>query len=165
MFKGSLLLWLGGGAQSDSGSGIDCRHFFSSNPNAQRELDQWGLNFDHKLINLTGRVLPAEKICQGARSVPVPRASPSLCLCKKKKKANFTHKPAALFFYKLQYDLNPRTADWARESRGVPLTSAPPLRNWLLFYSRRNENEARALFHTLEKVAGPLGIAVEKPRL
>uniref|UniRef100_A0A671U9H5 Piwi-like RNA-mediated gene silencing 1 n=1 Tax=Sparus aurata TaxID=8175 RepID=A0A671U9H5_SPAAU len=35
---------------------------------AQAELDKWGLNFDKMLLNLNGRVLPAEKIFQGSRS-------------------------------------------------------------------------------------------------
>ncbi|XP_075903162.1 piwi-like protein 1 [Nelusetta ayraudi] len=102
-----------------------------NNPNAQRELDQWGLNFDQRLINLSARVLPMETIFQGGRS----------------------------------YDCNPRTADWARESRGKPLTCAPPLRNWLLFRTARNEIEARNLFDSLKKVAGPLGMAVEPPTI
>ncbi|KAM8759484.1 piwi-like protein 1 [Acanthopagrus schlegelii] len=38
------------------------------NTDAQAELDKWGLNFDKMLLNLNGRVLPAEKIFQGSRS-------------------------------------------------------------------------------------------------
>ncbi|XP_038559676.1 piwi-like protein 1 [Micropterus salmoides] len=38
------------------------------NAEAQAELDKWGLNFDEKLLNFTGRVLPGEKIFQGPRS-------------------------------------------------------------------------------------------------
>ncbi|XP_070689583.1 piwi-like protein 1 [Pempheris klunzingeri] len=38
------------------------------NADAQLELDKWGLNFDKTLLNLTGRVLPAERIFQGSRS-------------------------------------------------------------------------------------------------
>uniref|UniRef100_A0AAQ6IRX5 Piwi-like protein 1 n=1 Tax=Anabas testudineus TaxID=64144 RepID=A0AAQ6IRX5_ANATE len=38
------------------------------NADAQAELDKWGLNFDKQLLNLTGRVLPGERIFQGPRS-------------------------------------------------------------------------------------------------
>eukprot|EP00064_Thunnus_orientalis_P007810 superscaffoldBa00000888_g7832 len=38
------------------------------NTDAQAELDKWGLNFDKQLLNLTGRVLPGERIFQGSRS-------------------------------------------------------------------------------------------------
>ncbi|KAL0979478.1 hypothetical protein UPYG_G00185620 [Umbra pygmaea] len=38
------------------------------NTEAQTELNTWGLNFDNKLLSLTGRVLPAERIVQGPRN-------------------------------------------------------------------------------------------------
>ncbi|XP_047656361.1 piwi-like protein 1 isoform X2 [Tachysurus fulvidraco] len=38
------------------------------NASAQDALDRWGLNFENKMLNLTGRVLPAERIIQGARA-------------------------------------------------------------------------------------------------
>ncbi|KAG7332045.1 hypothetical protein KOW79_003879 [Hemibagrus wyckioides] len=40
----------------------------SKNANAQASLSTWGLSFENKLLNLTGRVLPAERILQGARA-------------------------------------------------------------------------------------------------
>ncbi|XP_074494492.1 piwi-like protein 1 isoform X2 [Sebastes fasciatus] len=99
------------------------------NADAQAELDKWGLNFDKELLNLTGRVLPAERIFQGTKS----------------------------------YDYNPWLADWAKEMRGVPLISAPPLDSWLLFYTRRNSNEAQSLLQTLNRVSPPLGIRMQRP--
>ncbi|XP_029016531.1 piwi-like protein 1 [Betta splendens] len=38
------------------------------NATAQEELEKWGLRFDEELLNLVGRVLPAERIFQGSRS-------------------------------------------------------------------------------------------------
>ncbi|KAM6954108.1 piwi-like protein 1 [Aplochiton taeniatus] len=38
------------------------------NTEVQAEMTTWGLNFDNKLLNLAGRVLPAERIVQGTRS-------------------------------------------------------------------------------------------------
>ncbi|CAN9513483.1 unnamed protein product [Ophioblennius macclurei] len=60
------------------------------------------------------------------------------------------------------YNYNPREADWSREMRGIPLINAPPLRNWLLLHTPRNSHEAQSLLQTLHKVAGPLGIGVER---
>ena len=57
------------------------------------------------------------------------------------------------------------TADWSREMRGLSLTTAPPLDNWLVFYSHRNCNEALSLMQTLHKVSGPLGIRMQKPTM
>uniref|UniRef100_A0A3Q3VLJ3 Piwi-like protein 1 n=1 Tax=Mola mola TaxID=94237 RepID=A0A3Q3VLJ3_MOLML len=101
------------------------------NADAQAELDKWGLNFDNKLLNLTGRILPGERIFQGSRS----------------------------------YEFDPMTADWSREMRGLSLTCAPPLDNWLVFYSRRNGSEAQSLMQTLHKVSGPLGIRIQRPAM
>ncbi|XP_070759890.1 piwi-like protein 1 isoform X2 [Enoplosus armatus] len=98
------------------------------NADAQAELDMWGLNFDKKLLNLTGRVLPRERILQGSRS----------------------------------YEYSPSAADWSREMRGLPLISAPLLNNWLMFYTRRNSNEAQSLLQTLNKVSSPLGIRIQR---
>ncbi|XP_071783920.1 piwi-like protein 1 isoform X6 [Centroberyx gerrardi] len=98
------------------------------NAEAQAELDTWGLNFDKQLLNLSGRVLPGERIFQGSRS----------------------------------YEYNPWAADWSKEMRGVPLISSPPLENWLMFYTRRNANEAQSLLQTLNKVSGPLGLRVQR---
>ncbi|XP_068560124.1 piwi-like protein 1 [Cebidichthys violaceus] len=98
------------------------------NTDAQAELDKWGLSFDKQLLNLTGRVLPAERIFQGPKS----------------------------------YDYNPDTADWSKEMRGLPLISSPPLDNWLLFYTRRNDGEAQSLLQTLNRVSGPLNIRIKR---
>uniref|UniRef100_A0A8C8HBT4 Piwi-like protein 1 n=1 Tax=Oncorhynchus tshawytscha TaxID=74940 RepID=A0A8C8HBT4_ONCTS len=94
------------------------------NTEAQTELNTWGLNFDNKLLSLTGRVLPAERIVQGSRTY------------------------------------NPWQADWSKEMRGIPLISCRPLENWLMFFTRRNNDVAQALLQTLNKVSTPLGIYV-----
>ncbi|XP_065820218.1 piwi-like protein 1 [Labrus bergylta] len=98
------------------------------NADAQAELDKWGLNFDKALLNLTGRVLPGERLYQGSRS----------------------------------YDINPQSAEWSREMRGVPVISSPPLTDWFMFYTRRSSNEAQSLHQTLNKVSGPLGIRIQR---
>ncbi|KAJ3612196.1 hypothetical protein NHX12_020472 [Muraenolepis orangiensis] len=56
----------------------------------------------------------------------------------------------------------PNRADWSREMRGLPLISAPPLGNWLLFYTRRNAGDVQHLLESLHKVSGPLGIRMQK---
>lgn len=65
----------------------------------------------------------------------------------------------------LQYEFNPRTADWSRESRGFPVTCSPSLRDWMLFHTPRNTSEANSLVHFLSKVCGPLGIDLGEPSL
>uniref|UniRef100_A0AAR2L0G1 Piwi domain-containing protein n=1 Tax=Pygocentrus nattereri TaxID=42514 RepID=A0AAR2L0G1_PYGNA len=100
----------------------------SKNAEAQNELSTWGLSFENKLLSLTGRVLPAERIIQGAR----------------------------------MYEYNPWTADWSKEMRGLPLISSMPLESWLMFYTRRNGDVAHALLQTLNKVAGPMGIRMQR---
>jgi hypothetical protein len=47
--------------------------------------------------------------------------------------------------------------------RGLPVISAPPLENWIMFYTRRNANDAQNLLQSLNKVSGPLGIRSQKP--
>eukprot|EP00063_Salmo_salar_P052476 XP_014027311.1 PREDICTED: piwi-like protein 1 [Salmo salar] len=98
------------------------------NTEAQTELNTWGLNFDNKLLSLTGRVLPAERIVQGSRT----------------------------------YEYNPWQADWSKEMRGIPLISCRPLENWLMFFTRRNNDVAQALLQTLNKVSTPLGIRMQR---
>ncbi|XP_040898291.1 piwi-like protein 1 isoform X1 [Toxotes jaculatrix] len=98
------------------------------NADAQAELDKWGLSFDKQLLNLTGRVLPAERIFQGSRS----------------------------------YEYSPLRPDWSKEMRSLPLISSPPLNNWLMFYTRRNGNEAQSLLKALGQVAGPLNIRLQQ---
>uniref|UniRef100_A0A674C1D0 Piwi-like RNA-mediated gene silencing 1 n=1 Tax=Salmo trutta TaxID=8032 RepID=A0A674C1D0_SALTR len=98
------------------------------NTEAQTELNTWGLNFDNKLLSLTGRVLPAERIVQGSRTY------------------------------------NPWQADWSKEMRGIPLISCRPLENWLMFFTRRNNDVAQALLQTLNKVSTPLGIRMQRDR-
>lgn len=48
---------------------LDGLFYLCRNKDAQDELNTWGLNFDQQLLNLSGRVLPAERISQGPRSV------------------------------------------------------------------------------------------------
>ncbi|MCJ8735396.1 hypothetical protein PDJAM_G00246210 [Pangasius djambal] len=40
----------------------------NKNASAQAALSTWGLSFENKLLNVTGRVLPAERILQGVRA-------------------------------------------------------------------------------------------------
>uniref|UniRef100_A0A3Q2Z002 Piwi-like RNA-mediated gene silencing 1 n=3 Tax=Hippocampus comes TaxID=109280 RepID=A0A3Q2Z002_HIPCM len=98
---------------------------------AQAELHKWGLQFDKQFLNLTGRVLPPERILQESRS----------------------------------YGYNPRTAEWAKEMRGLPVIYSPPLHNWLLLCTRRNNREAQSLLETLYKVAAPLRISLQKAQV
>lgn len=65
-----------------------------------------------------------------------------------------------LCIFTLQYSYDPKTADWSREMRGMPLYSTVNLNNWLLIYSSRDSNNAKDFEQTLKKVGGPMGITV-----
>ncbi|XP_030626880.1 piwi-like protein 1 [Chanos chanos] len=99
-----------------------------TNEAVQAELNTWGISFENKLLRLTGRVLPAERIVQAGRT----------------------------------YEYNPWAADWSKEMRNVPLISAMPLEKWMMFYTRRNNDVAQSLLQTLNKVAGPMGIRMQR---
>ncbi|XP_034068438.1 piwi-like protein 1 [Gymnodraco acuticeps] len=60
------------------------------------------------------------------------------------------------------YDFNPMMAEWAKEMRGMPVISSPPIDKWFMFHTRRNVNEAMSLMQTLGKVSAPLGIRMQK---
>lgn len=124
------------------------------NSEAQNELSMWGLSFENKLLSLNGRVLPAERILQGARTV------------RRGDKCRAENRTRVWYWYLcvcVQYAYNPWAADWSKEMRGVPLISAMPLESWLLFYTRRNADVAHSLLQTLHKAAGPMGIRMQKP--
>ena len=53
-------------------------------------------------------------------------------------------------------------AEWAKEMRGVPVITSPPIDKWFMFHTRRNANEAMSLMQTLGKVSAPLGIRMQK---
>jgi hypothetical protein len=42
---------------------------FDRDDNVQRELRDWGLSFDSNLLSFSGRILQAEKIHQGGKTV------------------------------------------------------------------------------------------------
>lgn len=46
--------------------------------------------------------------------------------------------------------------------RGLPLISCMNLDNWLMFYTRRNADVAQSLLQTLNRVAGPMGIRMQR---
>ncbi|NWR83779.1 PIWL1 protein, partial [Furnarius figulus] len=63
------------------------------------------------------------------------------------------------------FDYNPQSADWTKETRGVPLIRAVPMDNWLLIYTRRNYDVANTLLQSLFKVTPSMGIRMSKPNM
>nr|UAT11568.1 Piwi-like RNA-mediated gene silencing 1 [Cynops orientalis] len=59
-------------------------------------------------------------------------------------------------------DYTPHSADWTKETRGLQLTSAKSLDNWLLIYTRRNYEAANTLVQNLFKVTPSMGIRMNK---
>ncbi|KAI7797911.1 piwi-like protein 1 [Triplophysa rosa] len=60
------------------------------------------------------------------------------------------------------FEYSPWTADWTKEMRGLPLITCMPLDNWMMFFTRRNADVAHSLLQTLSKVAGPMGIRMQR---
>ncbi|XP_072538731.1 piwi-like protein 1 [Salminus brasiliensis] len=60
------------------------------------------------------------------------------------------------------FEYNRFAADWSKEMKGLPLIRSMPLESWLMFYTRRNSDVAQSLLQTLNKVAGPLGIRMQR---
>uniref|UniRef100_A0AAV2MSY8 Piwi-like protein 2 n=1 Tax=Knipowitschia caucasica TaxID=637954 RepID=A0AAV2MSY8_KNICA len=52
---------------------------------------------------------------------------------------------------------------WSREIVRDPSISSVPLNTWALFYPRRCAEQAEELVSTFKKVAGPMGVKVERP--
>lgn len=52
---------------------LTCGRSVHRDDNVQRELRDWGLSFDSNLLSFSGRVLQAEKIHQGGKTVRRPR--------------------------------------------------------------------------------------------
>lgn len=136
------------------------RWISSRNSSAQAALSTWGLSFENKLLNMTGRVLPTERIEQGGRTVRGTTActeNRSVCIPQSCWVVYFV-----FLFMSVQYEYNPWTADWSKEMRGLALISSMPLENWLMFYTRRNADVAHSLLQTLGKVSGPMGIRLQR---
>uniref|UniRef100_A0AAY4CX19 Piwi-like 1 n=2 Tax=Denticeps clupeoides TaxID=299321 RepID=A0AAY4CX19_9TELE len=70
--------------------------------------------------------------------------------------------PERMFQGTRSYDYNPWAADWSKEMRGLPLISSMPLEVWMLFYTRRDGRAAQSLLQTLNRVAGPMGIYMNR---
>ncbi|CAH3013726.1 unnamed protein product [Porites evermanni] len=68
--------------------------------------------------------------------------------------------PEKIFQKDRNYSYDPKTADWSREMRGMPLHSSVNLENWLLVFSSRDTGNAKDFGSTLMKVCGPMGMRV-----
>ncbi|XP_035247058.1 piwi-like protein 1 [Anguilla anguilla] len=63
------------------------------------------------------------------------------------------------------FQYRPMAADWSKEMRGVPLSSCPPLENWMLFFTRRNGDLAHSLLQTLGRVCQPMEMRMLRPAM
>lgn len=55
------------------------------------------------------------------------------------------------------------SVDWSREVVRDPSISTVPLNCWAIFYPRRATDQAEELVSTFSRVAGPMGIRIERP--
>ncbi|XP_051547621.1 piwi-like protein 2 [Myxocyprinus asiaticus] len=56
-----------------------------------------------------------------------------------------------------------QSVDWSREVVRDPSISTVPLNCWAVFYPRRASDQAEELVTTFSRVAGPMGIRIERP--
>lgn len=61
------------------------------------------------------------------------------------------------------YNYVPKDADWGKEMRGKQLVTCAHLKCWVLIFTRNNSVQAQDFLQTLVRVAGPMGINVQKP--
>ncbi|XP_057199325.1 piwi-like protein 2 [Triplophysa rosa] len=55
------------------------------------------------------------------------------------------------------------SVDWSREVVRDPSINTIPLNCWAIFYPRRAADQAEELVSTFSRVAGPMGIRIERP--
>ncbi|XP_041456323.1 piwi-like protein 1 [Lytechinus variegatus] len=73
--------------------------------------------------------------------------------------------PEKLFQKLKQFSYSPNNADWSRDSRGNALTDAKLLRNWKIFFTRKDSNRGQDFINTLGRVANPMGMNMAKPSI
>ncbi|KAM5181485.1 piwi-like protein 4 [Mantella aurantiaca] len=56
-------------------------------------------------------------------------------------------------------------ADWGRDTRDSRMITAKPLKNWLLIFTRRNEDVVEKLIYSLQKVGSGMGFDIEHPKI
>lgn len=63
------------------------------------------------------------------------------------------------------YTYRPADADWSREMRGQKLINSVSLENWVLIFTRRDNNKAQEFYRTLTRVGPPMGIQIRQPNM
>ncbi|KAK0151277.1 Piwi-like protein 2 [Merluccius polli] len=114
----------------------------NNNPETVKELDRWGLEIDNEVLITQGRILPLETICLHSASV-VPGSDMSWS--------------------------KELVRDASISCVSVGLCPPPlrlctiPLHVWAIFYPRRCAEQTEELVSIFQKVAGPMGMRLERP--
>ncbi|RWS01988.1 piwi-like protein 1, partial [Dinothrombium tinctorium] len=104
-------------------------------PDVQREMGSWGLKYENNLIELPARVLPGEKIYTQGS----------------------TEQTAAQF--------QQRTGDFSKEIRGKPMKVPVNIPEWAIIVSQRDRQIVDDFSSTLNRVCGPMGVQLNRPKV
>ena len=125
------------------------------------EMSGWGLAFSQRLMNVSSRIAPQEKIYQkGGAEVSIFIQwlfilQENLC---------FLHMLNSMFLsIKLMY--RAEDADWSRDMRGKQLITPVNLENWVIVFTRRNSAQAQDLVQNLSRVGPPMGMRINSPTM
>lgn len=56
-------------------------------------------------------------------------------------------------------------ADWSRDMRGKKMIVSVPLNNWLILFTKKDNNNAKDLSQTLSQVGPPMGMRIAPPKM
>ncbi|XP_014672865.1 PREDICTED: piwi-like protein 1 isoform X2 [Priapulus caudatus] len=109
----------------------------NSHPEVTTMMQQWGLSFSERLQPITSRVLVAE-------TVQMRRGNGN-----------------ELVNLKYQAEV----ADWGGDLKDKKMVGSIALRSWVMVATKRDSEKAQNAVQMLRRVGGPLGMAVEQPRM
>jgi aubergine-like protein len=105
-----------------------------SNAKVKEEMNNWGISFQSQLLHVPARVLAPEKLFMG----------------------NDTVDSATI--------INQKTSDFSREMRSKRLVHPVSIQRWVIIVSNRDKDIVDEFSQTINRVCGPMGINVQKPR-
>ncbi|KAL8619083.1 hypothetical protein ACOMHN_019355 [Nucella lapillus] len=100
---------------------------------AVKELKAWNMRFEPNLVQIQGRELPQQDVFMRSRGQNIP----------------------------LEFEKN--KVEWSRAMQSRQMLLTINLKNWILVYMRRSEQNARSLAQSLREVAGKMGMNIENP--
>ncbi|OXA44828.1 Protein aubergine [Folsomia candida] len=105
-------------------------------PGVEKELQNWGLKFNEKLVPVKGRTLEKQKILFG---------------------------PTTMDLAKAKFDLPNNSSDWDQSFRNKEMFSTVALDNWVIIVPQRDASSVEILVSNLQRVGNPLKFRLSRP--